>query len=50
VLIVFNIAATAALQILDALQKPLNEDHFLYKAISAVKKAIDLLSANRKHK
>jgi hypothetical protein len=49
VLVISNIAFSAVTQALEVLKKPLNPNHFAYKAIGLVQKAIDFLSANKKH-
>jgi len=49
VLVVVNVLFSAATQILEVLKKPLNPSHWAFKAIGMVQKAIDFLSANKKH-
>jgi uncharacterized membrane protein HdeD (DUF308 family) len=50
ILVVFNVIATAIVQVLEAVKRPISEGHWLFKGITAIQKGIDLLSANRKHK
>jgi hypothetical protein len=38
------------MSILEGFKVKLSEGHFLYKVIDFVQKAIDLISANKKHK
>lgn len=49
VLIGFNLMVSGAVSVLQALKVQLAEDHVIYKIIDFIQKAVDLISANKKH-
>jgi uncharacterized protein YpmB len=49
VLILFNVVATAGVSVLEVIKKPLSSSHWLHKVISLVQKAVDAVTANKKH-
>jgi len=49
VLLGFNLAVSGVISALEALKVKLPEDHLIHKVIEFVQKAIDLISANKKH-
>lgn len=50
IMLILNVVLSSSAKILDILKKPLSEDHFVYKALNLIQKAIDFISANISHK
>lgn len=48
-IVVYNSLLTATAAVLDFVKKPLSKDHWAYKVVSVLQKALDFISANRKH-